>query len=83
MSSIRAVCDSLGKKSLTSLVGYYWATDRLWVNLSPVKGEVLFIFPVFLLEDNAILPMTAMADCGKVTLNMLYLKCGHIDDKDI
>ena len=29
MSSIGAVCDSLGKTSVTSLVGNYWATDGL------------------------------------------------------
>ena len=62
MSSIGAVCDCLGNTSLKSLVGYYWATDGLWVNLSPVKGEFK-IFPLFLLKENAILPMTAMADC--------------------
>ena len=61
MSSIGAVCNSLGKTSLTSLVGNYWATDGLWVNSSPVKGEFI-IFPLFLLEENAILPMTARAD---------------------
>ena len=63
MSSIVAVCNSLGKTSLTSLVGNYWATDGLWVNSSPVKGEFI-IFPLFLLEENAILPMTARADCA-------------------
>ena len=62
MSSIGAVCDSLGKTSLTSLVGNYYATDGLRVNLSTVKGEFI-IFPLFLLEENAILPMTVRADC--------------------
>ena len=51
-SSIRAVCDSLGKTSLTSLVGYYWATDGRRVNSSPVKEE-FEIFPLFLLGENA------------------------------
>ena len=60
MSSIEAVCDSLGKTSLTPLVVYYWASDRLWVNSSPVKGEFI-IFPLFLLEENAKLLMTARA----------------------
>ena len=46
-----AVCDSLGKTSLTSLAGNYWATEFL-------------IFPLFLLKENAILPMTARADCA-------------------
>ena len=62
MSSTGTVCDSLGKTSLTSLVGYYWATDGLWVNFSPVKGEFI-IFPLFLLEENSILPMTARGGC--------------------
>ena len=57
MSSIRAVCDSLGKTSLMSLVGYFWATDGLRVNSSPVMGEFI-IFTLFLLEENAILQMT-------------------------
>ena len=54
MSSIGAVCDSVGKTSLTSIVGYYWATDGLWVNPSPVKAGFI-IFPLFLLEENVIL----------------------------
>ena len=65
MSSIGAVSDSLGKTSLTSIVGNYWATDGLQVNLSPVKGEFI-IFPLFLLEENAIMPMTVRADCVNV-----------------
>ena len=70
MSSIRAVCNSLGKTSLTSLVSYYWATDGLWVNLSPVKG-VFIIFPLFLLEENAILQMTARVGCA---LNIIQMR---------
>ena len=62
MSSIGAVCDSLGKTFLKLLLGNLGATDGLRVNSSPVKGE-LIIFPLFLLEENAILPMTARADC--------------------
>ena len=61
-SSIGAICVSLGKTSMKSLVGNYWATDGLWVNSSPVKGEFI-IFPLFLLEENAILLMTGTADC--------------------
>ena len=72
MSSIGAVCDSLGKTSLTSLVGNYWATDGLRVNSSPVKGEFI-IFPLFLLEENAILPMTARADCEQEEPNSLEI----------
>ena len=41
MSSIEAVCDSLGKTSVTSLVGNYWATGGLRVNSSPVKGKFI------------------------------------------
>ena len=62
MSSIGAVCDSLGKTFLTLLVGNLGATGGLRVNSSPVKGE-LIIFPLFLPEWNAILPMTAKAVC--------------------
>ena len=63
MSSIGAVCDSLGKTFLTLLLGSLGATGGLWVNSSSVKGR-LIIFPLFLLEGNAILPMTPKADCG-------------------
>ena len=62
MSSIGEVCDRLGKTFLTSLVGNHWATGGLLVNSSSVKGG-LIIFPLFLLEGNAILPMTPKADC--------------------
>ena len=62
MSLIGAAYDSLGKTSLMSLVGDYWATDRLWVKLSPVQGEFM-IFSLFLLKENPILPRTARADC--------------------
>ena len=63
MSSIGAVCDSLGKIFLTLLVGNLGATGRLWVNSSPVKGY-LIIFPLFLPQGNSILPMTAKAVCA-------------------
>ena len=62
MSSIGAVGISLGKTSLTPLVGYYLVTDGLRVNSNPVKGEFI-IFPFFLIEENARLPMTNRADC--------------------
>ena len=65
MSSIGAVCDSLGKTSQTSLVGLYWATDGLWVNSSQVKLEFI-IFPLFFLENNAILLITSRADCALI-----------------
>ena len=65
VTSIGAVCHSLGKTSLASLVGNYWATDRLRVNSSPVKGEFI-ILPLFLLEENAILQMTARAGCDSI-----------------
>ena len=63
MKSIGAVCDSLGKTFLTSLVGSLGAAGGLLVNSSQVKGE-LIIYPLFLLEGNAILPMTHKAGCG-------------------
>ena len=72
MSPIREVCDRLGKIFLTSLVGNHWATGGLRVNSSSVKGG-LIIFPLFLLEENAILPMTPRADCAPPILwNFLY-----------
>ena len=58
MSSIGAVCDSLGKTFLRLLLGNLGATDGLRVNSSPVKVK-LIIFPLFLPEGNGILPMTA------------------------
>ena len=60
MSSIGAVCDSLGKRFLTTLVANLGASGGLLVNSSPVKLK-LIIFPLFLLEGNAILPMTLKA----------------------
>ena len=64
--------DRLGKIFLTSLVGNHWATGGLRVNSSSVKGG-LIIFPLFLLEENAILPMTPRADCAPPILwNFLY-----------
>ena len=72
MSSIGAVCDNFGKTSLTSLVGNFWATDGLRVNSSQVMGECI-IFPLFLLEEIAILPMTARADCVLISLQYIYL----------
>ena len=63
MSSIGALCDRLGKTFLTFLLGNLGATGGLRVNSSPVKVK-LIIFPLFLPEGNAILPMTAKAVCG-------------------
>ena len=62
MSTIGAVCDSLGKTFLTLLLGNLGATSGLWVNSSPVKVK-LIIFPLFPPEGNAILPLTAKAVC--------------------
>ena len=62
VSSIGENCDRLSKTVLTSLVGNHWATGKHWVNSSLVKGG-LIIFPLFLLEGNAILPLTHKADC--------------------
>ena len=63
MSSIREVCDRLGKTFLKSLVGNHWATRGLLMNSSSVKGSII-IFPLFLFKGNAILTMTPKADCG-------------------
>ena len=62
MSSIGALCDRLGKKFLTFLLGNLGATGGLMVNSSLVKVK-LIIFPLFLPEGNGILPMTAKAVC--------------------
>ena len=52
--SIGEVCVRLDKRFLTSLIGKHWATSGLQVTLSSVKG-VFIIFPLFLLEGDAIL----------------------------
>ena len=62
MSSIGAVCDSLGETFLSLLVDNLGATGGLRVNSSPVKVK-LIIFPLFPPEGNAILPLTAKAVC--------------------
>ena len=62
MSSIGALCDRLGKTFLTFLLGNLGATVGLRVNSSPVKVK-LIIFPLFLPEENAILPMAAKEGC--------------------
>ena len=63
MSSIKEFCDGLGKTFLTSLVDNRRATGGLWVNSSSVKGGPIN-FSLFLLEGNAILPMTPKAGCA-------------------
>ena len=63
MSSIISFFDSLGNSFLTLLVGNLGATGGLRVNSSPVTLK-LIIFPLFLPEGNAILPMTSMAVCA-------------------
>ena len=62
MSSIGEVCNRLGKTFLMSLLGNLSATGGLRVNSSTVKGGVIS-FSLFLLEGNAILPMTLKAAC--------------------
>ena len=42
---------------------FLWVTGRLRVNSYSVKGG-LMVFPLFLLEGDALLPMTHMADCA-------------------
>ena len=69
MSSIAEICDKLGKTFLTSLVGNYWATDGLRVNLT-----LDTIFPLFLLKGNTILSITSKTDCG---LWLLALVAGY------
>ena len=66
MSSIGEVCDSLGNTLLLLLINNLEATGGLRVNTSPVKVK-LIVFPLFLLEGNAILPMTAKAACNLET----------------
>ena len=63
MSSIGAVCDSLGRTFLLLLVDNLGATGGLRLNLSPVKVK-LIIFPLFPPEGNTILPITPKAVCG-------------------
>jgi hypothetical protein len=63
MSSIGAVCDSLGKTFLLLLVNNLGATGRLRLNSSPVKVK-LIIFPLFLPEGSAILPIPPKAVCA-------------------
>ena len=71
MSSIGAVYNSLGNKFLSLLVDNLGATGKLRVNSSPVKVK-LIIFPLFLPEGNAILPITPKAVCA-----VLRLLCRH------
>ena len=63
MTSIGALCDRLAKTFLTFLLGNLGATGGLRVNSSPVKVK-LIIFPLFLPEGKAILPMTAKEVCA-------------------
>ena len=63
MSSIGAVCDSLGKTFLSLLLDNLGDTGGLLLNSCPVKVK-LIIFPLFLPEGNAILPITPKAVCG-------------------
>ena len=74
MSSIGEGCDSLGKTSLLSLVGNHWATGGLRVNLSSVKGRLISL-PLFLLDENAILPMTANAGCDMICIGLKFDIC--------
>ena len=52
----------LGTVILSLNGGNHWATGGLRVNLTLVKGG-LISFPLFLVEENAILPMTPRAGC--------------------
>ena len=62
ISSIRAVCDSLGKTFLSLVVNNLWATGGLRLNASPLKVK-LIIFSLFLPKGNAIFPITPMEFC--------------------
>ena len=62
MSSIGAVCDSLGRTFLLLLVDNLGASCGLRLNSSPVKVK-LIIFPLFPPEGNTILPITPKAVC--------------------
>ena len=64
ISSIGAVCDSLGKTFLSLLVDNLGATGGLWVNSPPVKVK-LIIFPLFLPKGNKILSITPKAVCER------------------
>ena len=64
MSSIGALCNSLGKTFLLLLVNNLGATGGLWLNSSPVMVK-LIIFPLFLPKGNAILPITPKAVHGR------------------
>ena len=67
MSSIGAVCDSLERTFLSLLVDNLGAIGGLGLNSSPVKLK-LIIFPLFLPEGNAILPITPKAVCAGLNL---------------
>ena len=67
ISSIGVGCDSLGKTFLLLLVDNLGATGGLRLNSSPVKVK-LIIFPLFLPEGNAILPITPKAVCLTETI---------------
>ena len=62
MSSIGAVCYTLGKIFLSLLVDNHGATGGLRLNSSPVKVK-LIIFPLFLSKGNAILPIPPKEVC--------------------
>ena len=71
MSSIGKVCCTLGKTFLSLLVDNHWATGRLRLNSSPVKVK-LIIFPLFLSEGNAILPIPPKAVCDLLNKMLTY-----------
>ena len=62
MSSIREVCDKLGKTFVTSLVDNHLATGGLRVNWTPDYN--LYFVPAC---GNTILPITRKADCDSVS----------------
>ena len=76
MSSIGAVCNSLGKTFLSLLVNNLGATGGFRLNSSPVKVK-LIIFPFFLPEGNAILPITPKAVCALFGCDMALVPFCH------
>ena len=62
MSSIGEVCDMLGTVWLSLSGGNHWATGVFQLSSTSMKGG-LISFPLFLVEGNAILPMTPRAGC--------------------
>ena len=79
MSSTEAGWDSLAKTFLLLLVDNLGATGKLRSNSSPVKVK-LIIYPLFLPEGNAILPITPMAVCETPPDHYRCEKCTKVSE---